>query len=107
MPLFDKEAGSARREAGIAYAMSKNDRYTTVQLARAAARELALGRPEGITTDDLVAYYAETGIDLAAQLGNAMGGIFHNRKEWVWTGRVVPSRRPSRHRNLVRVWRLR
>lgn len=107
LPLFDKAAGADKREAGIAYAMSKGDRYTTVQLARAAAKELAMGRPQGITIDDVVAYYAENGIDLPAQIGNAMGGIFHRCRQWVWTGRVEPSRRPSRHRNLVRVWSLR
>lgn len=107
LPLFDKNAGADKREAGIAYAMSKGDLYTTVQLARAAAKELAEAKPEGITIDDLVAFYAGRGIDLPAQLGNAMGGIFHRCGQWVWTGSVVPSCRPSRHRNLVRVWKLR
>jgi hypothetical protein len=104
-PLFDSKAAGNARDAGRAHAISKGDRYTTVQMVRATAKDLISQGGKPITIDDVVEMYAAKGISLPDRLGNAMGCIFSDPR-FVWTGKVEPSRRVSRHRNLVRVWDL-
>ena len=72
--------------------------------ARGVARILARTNGE-VTADDVVKHFQDSGIDLTAKIGNAMGSLFKGR-EWEWTGKFVKSARVHAHANLLRVWRI-
>jgi len=57
-----------------------------------------------VTSDEVANLMAYNGLNYS-DLGNAAGSVFDEK--FVWTGAVVPSRRPASHGRLIRVWRLR
>jgi hypothetical protein len=99
---FDATAGEQAKQLGMLYAAIA--RPALLEIAREGARDIAQRRGT-VTADDVQAYLMELGY-IPADLGNAAGSIFKGR-EWEFTGQWVGSARVSRHRNSLRVWRLR
>ncbi len=95
------EAGERAKELGIATAAS--NKASLLRHAQQLAIRLALARPDRCcTADDIQAALVAEGISEHA-LGNAAGALFRP-KGWVWTGRMVKSRREHAHANLLRLW---
>jgi hypothetical protein len=74
------------------------------------ARRLAIAvakKNDGLCTSDTLGQAAQVvwGIDLAGELGNAMGSMFKT-DDWEFTGERVKSTRVKRHAGEVKVWRL-
>lgn len=99
IPLFDGLDAQQRKEVGMALAAAARGSLL------AAAQECAswLGNVYGEVTSDMVAARMQSlGLDYSA-LGNASGSVF--RGNFVWTGRMVASIRPSTHARMIKVWR--
>jgi len=99
--LFDYAEGQRLKNEGIKRAA--NNPVRPLDHAKAFAREAALQRGE-VTADDVYKAFIARGMDYTS-LGNAAGAIFRGR-EWVFTGKWLPSARPSNHAHMNRVWRL-
>lgn len=98
-PLLDEVLAQHRKETGMALAAAARGSLL------AAAQECAawLGNVYGEVTSDMVAARMQSlGLDYSA-LGNASGSVF--RGNFVWTGRMVASIRPSTHARMIKVWR--
>ncbi len=92
--------GRKRRDEGIARVSSKNSGW--LKEAREVAYRIA--RMKGtVTAEDVRGVLYARG--LRPSHPNAWGGVFKDPR-FVWTGNLIPSRVPSRHANLQRVWRL-
>jgi hypothetical protein len=89
--------GKALAVQGIELAAKNRDGAIAVARDIAVKHILKYGE---VSADDVYKKYMETHDEW---LGNAAGKIFHY-KYFEWTGKMVPSQRPSRHGNLVRVW---
>ena len=100
MNLFD--TAEAERRKVIGKALAADRRHELLAAARGFAAFIA-SNGKTVTADEVAALMAENGLDYA-DLGNAAGSVFDGK--FVWTGAVVPSRRPASHGRLIRVWRL-
>ena len=99
--LFDGAEAQQRKEAGMALAAAARGSLL------AAAQECAVRLADiyGEVTSDMVAARMHAlGLDYA-KLGNASGSVF--RGQFDWTGRMVPSVRPSTHARMIKVWKRR
>ena len=96
---FDMSFGIELRTVGITLAAENHG-----NLAEAQAVAMQLANDNGrVTADDV---YQRFVVDQGhSWLGNAAGALFRSSL-FEWTGELVPSRRPSRHANYIRVWRL-
>ena len=96
---FDMSFGIELKTVGITLAAENHG-----NLAEAQAVAMQLAADNGrVTADDV---YQRFVIDQGnSWLGNAAGALFRSSL-FEWTGELVPSRRPSRHANYIRVWRL-
>jgi hypothetical protein len=101
MTLFDPIEADRRKAVGKALAADR--RSELLAAARGFAAFIARDG-DTVTSDEVANLMAHNGLDYA-ELGNAAGSVFDGK--FVWTGQVVPSRRPSSHGRLIRVWRLR
>ncbi len=101
MTLFDPIEADRRKAVGKALAADR--RSELLAAARGFAAFIARDG-DTVTSDEVANLMAHNGLDYA-ELGNAAGSVFDEK--FVWTGQVVPSRRPSSHGRLIRVWRLR
>lgn len=100
MTLFDHAEAQRRKEIGKALAADR--RHELLAAARGFAAFIA--REYGtVTADDVAELMAANNLDYA-DLGNAAGSVFDAKFQW--TGRVVPSKRPSTHGRLIREWSL-
>lgn len=100
---FDLEFGQLLADRGLARAAGKPSREELLEIAQRVAVEIARTRSSRlVTADDVQAALIQEGYH-PGDLGNAAGAIFRSA-EWEWTGEMVPSRRVSRHGNLIRVW---
>lgn len=98
--LFDEKAGMKARDTGMERA-AKSKREA-LSIARTIALDIARSDPDKTCDADRVqAHMSMMGIEL----GNAAGSIF-KADCWEWTGKFINSRRVSRHRNVVRLWKL-
>ena len=98
---FDVAAGEARKEAGIALAMTEREELLCI--ARCAAVEIA-SRKGSATFDDVYLLMFIRGWH-PERLGNAAGSVFRG-KQWRFTGRWEKSARVSNHARVNRVWEL-
>ena len=96
---FDLNLGRELKTVGVTLASENNG-----NLAEAQAVALQLAVDHGrVTADDVYQRYV---LDQGnSWLGNAAGSLFRSSL-FEWTGELVASRRPSRHANYIRVWRL-
>jgi hypothetical protein len=101
MTLFDPIEADRRKAVGKALAADR--RSELLAAARGFAAFIARDG-DTVTSDEVANLMAHNGLNYS-DLGNAAGSIFDAK--FVWTGQVVPSRRPSSHGRLIRVWRLR
>lgn len=92
---FDLPKGEALKQRGMEVAAST--RIEDLELARQELRIIAQGRPDRCVTADDAARF---------NLGNSAGSLFRGG-EWEFTGRWEKSKRPARHANNLRVWRMR
>jgi hypothetical protein len=99
MNLFDAAEANRRRDMGMW--LAANNKSELLASARGFAAFVAKNQGT-VNADDVALMMAENGLDYS-DLGNAAGSVFDGRFEW--TGQVVPSRRPSTHGRLIRVWR--
>ena len=100
MNLFDHTEAQRRKEVGKALAAAR--RHELLTAARGFAAFIARERG-AVTADDVAQLMAANGLDYS-DLGNAAGSVFDMRFQW--TGRVIPSQRPSTHGRLIREWSL-
>jgi hypothetical protein len=100
MTLFDPTEAERRKAVGKALAADRRSELLTA--ARGFAAFIA-SNGSTVTSDDVASLMAFSGLDYT-ELGNAAGSVFDEK--FVWTGTVVPSRRPASHGRLIRVWRL-
>lgn len=99
MKTTKSSAGSARRDRGVAKVTAHNRDW--VERAKLAA--VKLGRePAGVITADMVRH--AMGADLPKH-PNAFGAVFRDRR-FRWSGSVIKSIEPSRHRGIQRIWTL-
>jgi hypothetical protein len=98
MNLFDEAEARRRRDTGMW--LAANQKQELLAAARGFAAFVAKSQGT-VNADEVALMMAENGLDYS-ELGNAAGSVFDGRFEW--TGRVVPSRRPSTHGRLIRVW---
>ncbi len=75
-----------------------------LEVARECAREVSYVTRGGESNSDLVADAMKRSGYPYEDLGSAAGSIFSG-KEWVFTGRMVASTRPSSHGEWIKVWR--
>ena len=101
MTLFDPIEANRRKEVGKL--LASINRAELLATARGFAAFIARDG-DTVTSDEVANLMAHNGLDYA-ELGNAAGSVFDGK--FVWTGAVVPSRRPASHGRLIRVWRLR
>ena len=100
MNLFDQAEAERRKAVGMA--LAADARHELLAAARGFAAFIA--REYGtVTADDVAELMAANGLDYS-NLGNAAGSVFDTRFQW--TGRVIPSKRPSTHGRLIRKWSL-
>ena len=100
MNLFDHAEAQRRKEVGKA--LAADSRHKLLAAARGFAAFIA--REYGtVTADDVAELMAANNLDYA-DLGNPAGSVFDTRFQW--TGRVIPSKRPSTHGRLIREWSL-
>lgn len=100
MTLFDQAEAERRKAVGMA--LAADARHELLAAARGFAAFIA--REYGtVTADDVAELMAANGLDYS-NLGNAAGSVFDTRFQW--TGRVIPSKRPSTHGRLIREWSL-
>jgi hypothetical protein len=98
--LFDQAEAERRKAVGMA--LAADARHELLAAARGFAAFIA--REYGtVTADDVAELMAANGLDYS-NLGNAAGSVFDTRFQW--TGRVIPSKRPSTHGRLIREWSL-
>jgi hypothetical protein len=98
--LFDQAKAERRKAVGMA--LAADARHELLAAARGFAAFIA--REYGtVTADDVAELMAANGLDYS-NLGNAAGSVFDTRFQW--TGRVIPSKRPSTHGRLIREWSL-
>ena len=98
--LFDlQEEAQKRKKEGMEKAARNRKRL--LEVARDCAEEMSC---YGNCTSDHVAGAMERSGYRYESLGNAAGSIFRG-KEWVFTGHMVPSQRPSSHGRMIMVWR--
>jgi len=100
MNLFD--ANEAERKKRIGMMLAADGKAHLLDSARGFAAAIATVKGE-VTSDDVAAIMSVNNLDYS-ELGNAAGSVFDGR--FAWTGRVVPSARPSSHGRLIRVWSL-
>ena len=100
MSLFN--AAEAERRKIVGMALAADARHELLAAARGFAAFIA-SHGSTVTADEVAAMMAANGLDYS-ELGNAAGSVFDGRFQW--TGQVIPSRRPSTHGRLIRVWRL-
>ena len=101
MTLFDPIEADRRKAVGKALAADR--RSELLAAARGFAAFIARDG-DTVTSDEVANLMAHNGLNYS-DLGNAAGSVFDEK--FVWTGDVVPSRRPASHGRLIRVWRLR
>lgn len=97
--LFDPNEAEHRKLFGMALAASARARLLTI--AKHHAYRIA-ERDGEVHMDLVVASMDAEGHD-ASLLGNAAGSVFRGME---WTGRMIPSARPSTHARWIRVWKL-
>jgi len=100
----NRQEAAKRRDEGMALARTVS-RQELLRRARHFAVEHAR-RHGSVTADDISRQAAAQGIDLAAELGNAMGSIFRSDPRFEDTGRVATSERKRRRAGAQRIWRL-
>ncbi len=101
--VFDAKLGEELKNRGMNVAATK--RQAVLQKARQAVKEIAISRPgRCVTADDAQRWLIQNGHH-PAELGNAAGSLFRSQ-EWEFTGNWTKSVRVSRHRNILRIWRL-
>ena len=100
MNIFDYTEAQRRKEMGMHQAAEA--RPGLLADAQAIAKRVAL-RWEFVTSDDVAAEMMTAGLRYE-DLGNAAGSVF--RVDFVWTGNVTSSIRPSTHGRMIKVWRL-
>ena len=101
--LFDlQEEAQKRKKEGMEKA-AKNRKWL-LEVARDCAREVSYVTPGRECASDHVATAMKLANYRYEDQGNAAGSIFRG-KEWVWTGRMVASQRPSSHGRWIKVWR--
>ena len=100
MSLFDPAEAERRKAVGMA--LAADAKHELLAAARGFAAFIA-SNGSTVTADEVAAMMAANGLDYS-ELGNAAGSVFDTRFQW--TGRVIPSQRPSTHGRLIRVWRL-
>ena len=104
--VFNLPASESAKRAGMRQAEGSGPGWNLHLLAAARGVARILARKNGeVTADDVVKHFQDSGIDLTAKIGNAMGSLFKG-KEWEFTGKYVKSARVHAHANLLRVWRL-
>lgn|GEM_PF-2909198 len=98
MTLFNQAEAERRKAVGMA--LAADARHELLAAARGFAAFIA--REHGtVTADDVAELMAANGLDYS-NLGNAAGSVFDHKFQW--TGRVMPSKRPSTHGRLIREW---
>ena len=100
MNLFDHAEAQRRKSVGKALAADR--RSELLAAARGFAAFLAR-ESITVTSDDVAEMMAHNDLNYA-ELGNAAGSVFDHR--FKWTGLVIPSRRPSTHSRMIKVWSL-
>jgi hypothetical protein len=98
--LFDEAEAQRRKERGMALAAGARPLW----LAYAQRRAYELAQRNGTVNSDELAYAMEMAGHSYEALGNARGSVF--RRLFEWTGEVIPSKRPSTHGRMIKVWRL-
>jgi hypothetical protein len=98
--IFDYAEAQRRKEVGMH--LAANARPTLLGDAQTIAKRIAL-RWEVVTSDDVAAVMMAEGMRYE-DLGNAAGSVF--RSDFAWTGKVTSSIRPSTHKRMIKVWRL-
>ena len=102
--VFDLVEGERLKGEGVAQAQLGLPLWNVVLLSEAqgTARRLACERPS-VTADDVVEHYQLRGVDLPAEIGNAMGSLFAG-PGWEVVG-YTRSRRVSNRSRVLRQWR--
>lgn len=105
--VFNGRKSRAAAKRGIERALSREERWVLLEEARDVAAALARRRRRPVSADDVVKYYKEKKkLNLAAMLGNAMGGLFKDQR-FEATGQITLSDRIVSHANKLCTWRLR
>lgn len=95
---WDALEGQRRKERGMKAAAEANE--SPLEAAREFARRFALDHGE-VTADDVGSFLEANKI----KTGPWMGSLF-KCPGWVFTGKWIPSKRPSNHGRMLRVWRI-
>ena len=101
--LFDALLERHNKDSGMmAAVMAKGE---LLEVARSCALHLVSQHPfNSCTSDDVAGEMQRRGYDYT-ELGNAAGSIFKG-KQWEFTGRYIPSKRPTAHKRDIKIWRL-